>query len=74
MVQRLADSWRSIIGSNGIAILMAFFDTQPDLRDLDEERIGFAKYYLEDLRFLYKDSSHENKKVLSSKYYNQFTV
>ena len=53
---------------------MAFFDTQPDLRDLDEERIGFAKYYLEDLRFLYKDSSHENKKVLSSKYYNQFTV
>jgi hypothetical protein len=42
---------------------MAFFDNQSDLRDSDEERVGFAKYYLSDLRFLYKDSQHENKKV-----------
>lgn len=52
-----------MIGSNGIAILMAFFDTQPELRDSDEERVEFAKYYLENLRFLYKDSENENKKV-----------
>ena len=25
--------------------------------------IKFAKYYLEDLRFLYKDTEHDNKKV-----------
>jgi hypothetical protein len=48
-------------------ILMSFFDTQPDLRHLDSERVEFAKYYLEDLRFLYKDSEHENKKVCNPK-------
>lgn len=62
-IQRLADSWRNVIGSNGIAVLMAFFDDQPDLRNSDEERINFAKFYLENLRFLYKDSENENKKV-----------
>ena len=42
---------------------MAFFDTQPDLQNSDKERIEFAKFYLEDLRFLYKDSKDKNKKV-----------
>jgi hypothetical protein len=46
-----------------IAVLLAFLDAQEDLRDSDEERIDFAKYYLEDLRFLYKDTEHNNKKV-----------
>jgi hypothetical protein len=62
-VQRLADSWRNVIGSNGIAVLMAFFDNQPDLRNSDEERVTFAKFYLENLRFLYKDPENEDKKV-----------
>ena len=62
-VQRLADSWRNVIGSNGIAVLMAFFDTQPNLQNSDKEHIEFAKFYLEDLRFLYKDSKDKNKKV-----------
>jgi hypothetical protein len=62
-VQRLADSWRNVIGSNGIAVLMAFFDTQLELQKSDEERIVFAKFYLEDLRFLYKDSENEDKRV-----------
>jgi hypothetical protein len=44
-------------------VLMAFFEMQPDLRDSDEERVEFTKYYLKNLRFLYKDSEHENKKV-----------
>jgi hypothetical protein len=44
---------------------MAFFDNQEYLRDSDEERIGFAKYYLENLRFLYKDCNDEDKKVWS---------
>lgn len=62
-IQRLADSWRNVIGSNGLAVLMAFFDNQPDLRNSDEERVAFAKFYLENLRFLYKDSTNEDKKV-----------
>lgn len=62
-VQRLADSWRNAIGSKGIMVLVAFLDSQPDLRDSDSGRQEFAKYYLEDFRFLYKDSQHEDKKV-----------
>ncbi|KAF8222298.1 hypothetical protein L208DRAFT_1323430 [Tricholoma matsutake] len=61
-VQCLADSWHNVVGSTGIAVLLAFLDAQEDLRDSDEECIEFAKYYLEDLRFLYKDTEHDNKK------------
>lgn len=42
---------------------MAFFDNQPYLRDSDEDRMEFAKFYLGDLRFLYEDSTNEDKKV-----------
>ena len=49
---------------------MAFFDAQLDLQDSDEEHVGFAKYYLEDLRFLYKYSEHENKKVCDPERYH----
>ena len=48
---------------------MAFFEAQPDLQNSDEERKGFAKYYLKDLRFLYKDCENENKKVCDPKRY-----
>ncbi|KAH8980733.1 hypothetical protein EDB86DRAFT_3087613 [Lactarius hatsudake] len=61
-VQRLTDSWRSSIGSAGIAALMAFFDSHQDFRDSDEERMKFAKNHLNSLRFLYKDSGHDDKK------------
>ena len=42
---------------------MAFFESQQDLRDSDKEHVDFAKFHLEDLRFLYKDSTDDNKKV-----------
>lgn len=42
---------------------MAFFDSQPDLQNSDVERIEFAKFYLEDLRFLYENTENKNKKV-----------
>ena len=48
---------------------MAFFDTQLDLQDSDEDRIDFAKFYLEDLRFLYKDSNNADKKVCYFEHY-----
>ena len=69
MVQRLADSWRNVIGSTGIAIFLAFFNSQPDLQDSDEERIDFAKYYLENLRFLYRDSDCDDKKACESNFH-----
>jgi hypothetical protein len=47
---------------------MAFFDAQDDLRESDVERQEFAKYYLMDLRFLYKDSDHDDKRVRDSKW------
>ena len=56
------------MGSNGIIILLAFFESQHDLWDSNEKRVNFAKLYLEDLRFLYKDSSDENKKVHNLEY------
>lgn len=42
---------------------MVFLNAQEDLWDSDEENVVFAKYYLEDLCFLYKDSEHESKKL-----------
>lgn len=62
-VQRLADSWRNVIGSNGIAVVLAFLDAEPDLQDSDEERVKFATFYLEKYRFLYKDFEDEDEKV-----------
>ena len=47
---------------------MAFFDAQEDLQDSDVELQEFAKYYLMDLRFLYKNSNHDDKKVSESKW------
>ena len=68
-VQRLADSWRNVIGSTAIVVLMAFLDSQEDLQDSDEEHQEFCKYYLNRLRFLYEDSENEDKKVCKSAYY-----
>lgn len=48
-------------------VLMAFFDSQADMRDSDSDRQEFARCYLKDLRFLYKDSKNEDKKVRHSK-------
>jgi hypothetical protein len=62
-VQCIADSWCNIIRSAGVAILLAFCDSQDDLHNSDEECVKFAKYYLKDLHFLYTDTDDDNKKV-----------
>jgi len=51
------------MGSTGIAVLLAFMDSQDELRDSDENHVIFAKYYLENLRFLYKDADNGDKKA-----------
>lgn len=62
-VQRLADSWRNVIGSNGVAILLAFFESQDDMKDSDEERQNLAKHLLWESRFAYKDADGEDTSV-----------
>ena len=45
-------------------VLMAYFDSQPDLQDSDSNRVEFAEYFLKDLRFLYKDTQDKDNKVV----------
>ena len=68
-VQCLANSWQNTVGSTSIADLLAFFDSQEDLRDSDDERQEFCKYHLQDLCFLYRDVENPNKKARKSTYY-----
>lgn len=56
--QRLADSWRVIIGDTGLSSLKAFFDAR-EIYNSNEERQRFAKHSLERFRFLYRDSEGE---------------
>ncbi|KAH9011107.1 hypothetical protein EDB83DRAFT_2530439 [Lactarius deliciosus] len=56
------DSWRNVIGSSGVAVLLTHFDSDVTLRDSDTERQGFANYHLADLRFAYKQSNLVDKK------------
>ncbi|KAH9014123.1 hypothetical protein EDB84DRAFT_1443962 [Lactarius hengduanensis] len=60
-IQRLADSWRNVVGSIGISCVQSFCDSQDLLRDSDSGRQEFASFYLEDLRFLYEDTDDEDK-------------
>ncbi|KAF8483697.1 hypothetical protein DFH94DRAFT_723573 [Russula ochroleuca] len=73
-VQHCEDSWRNVIGSTGITSLLALFNSREFLRDSDKERQEFAKYYLEDLRFLYKDSDRKDKKKWRGHFRNPLVV
>ena len=53
-------------------VLLAFFDSQDDLRESDTERQDYANYYLTNLRFTYKDSDREDKSVSKFKYNPQY--
>jgi hypothetical protein len=60
-LQRLADSWRSSIGSAALSILIAYFESQDDLRDSDESRAEFADHALDKLRFCYKKADGDEE-------------
>jgi hypothetical protein len=47
----------------GIAILTAYFESQDELKDSNENRIEFAKYALDKLRFLYHKADGDDKEV-----------
>ena len=61
--QRTSDSWRNTVGSMGIAVPLAYCNSNPDLKDSDDNHQEFAAHYLEHLRFLYKTSDGDNSKV-----------
>jgi hypothetical protein len=63
ILQRLADSWRSSIGSTALSILIAFFESQDNLRDSDESRAEFADDALDKLRFCYKKADGDDEEV-----------
>ena len=62
-MQRIVDSWCSLIGLTAIMVLIAFFALQPDMFDTDEDRQEWAEWYLRDLCFAYKDVDGDDRKV-----------
>ncbi|KAH9027217.1 hypothetical protein EDB85DRAFT_1893035 [Lactarius pseudohatsudake] len=60
-IQRLANSWRNVVGSIGISCVQSFCDSQDLLWDSDSGCQEFASFYLKDLRFLYEDTDDEDK-------------
>ena len=60
------------MGSTAIAIILAFCDGNPNLKDSDENRQEFAAKYLEQLRFLYQKSDSDDAKVSGISIQSQF--
>jgi len=55
-VQCVSNPWQNTIGSAAIAIMLAFCNLHPDLKDSDEAHQEFATFYLKHLYFLYQES------------------
>jgi hypothetical protein len=63
IIQRVSDSWRNPISSAAIAVVLAFCNANPDLKNSNENHQLFASEYLEHLRFLYKVSDGDDVNV-----------
>ena len=74
-MQRVVDSWHSPIGLTAIMVLIAFFASQPDMFNTDEDRQEWAEWYLKDLHFAYKDADGDDRKVCTVRFnfHNQLT-
>jgi hypothetical protein len=62
-MQRVSDSWQNTIGSTAIAVVLAFCNANPNLKNSNEDRQVFASEYLEDLHFLYHKSDGDDVNV-----------
>lgn len=60
------------MGSTAIAVVLAFCNGNPELKDSDENRQEFATDYLENLRFLYQKSDGDDITVSILLQLNQF--
>ena len=48
-----------MIGSASVTIVLAYLESEDDLRDSDDARVEFAKYALDHLRFMFKKTKGE---------------
>ena len=71
-MQRVSDSWRSTMGSAAIAVVLAYCNDNPELKNSDMNRQEFAAQYLEDLCFLYQKSEGDDVKVSTTANYSKF--
>ncbi|KAF7982132.1 hypothetical protein HWV62_29865 [Athelia sp. TMB] len=72
-LQRLSDSWRTIIGSAAIAALTAFFDSNPKFNS-DQRRMKFARRLYEFQRYLYKHAEGEDKNRFKGLFHGSFVI
>ena len=61
-MQRVSDAWRSPIGSTGLSVVNAFFESSQHLKT-DEDRRAFARQGLENIKFLYSDTTADDPRV-----------
>ena len=72
-MQRVADSWRSPIGSTTIMVLIAFFNANSELYATDGDRQEWAKWYLENFCFAYEHADGNDKSVRVRHFHTSFT-
>jgi len=65
-MQHVSDSWCSTMGSTVIAVVLAFCNANPNLKDSDENCQEFAAQYLKHLHFLYQKADGDDAKVSTS--------
>jgi hypothetical protein len=58
-MQRVSDAYRSSIGSTGLLVVNAFYESKQDAKT-DEDRQTFARQGLEGLKFLYSDTTADD--------------
>jgi hypothetical protein len=62
-MQHVSDLWWNTIGSTAIAIVLAFCNVNPNLKNLNKDCRAFASEYLEDLCFLYRKTDRDNVNI-----------
>lgn len=62
-MQRLADTWRSPIGSCAIMVVITLFRDNPKDFPNDKKRQKWATWYLEHCRFQYQKADADDPKV-----------
>ena len=63
-----------MIGSTGLAVVLAFLDSQDGLCESDDARVEFTKYALDHCRFTFKKSSGDVEvRVQSYTYFRMLT-
>ncbi|KAF7985441.1 hypothetical protein HWV62_5177 [Athelia sp. TMB] len=71
--QRLADAWRTILGSAAIAALTAFFDSNSKFNS-DKRRRKFALNLYEKQRYLFQTAEGDNKKRFKGLFHGSFVI